>query len=337
MDRIPKFVFFIIGCIVGGIAILVLERFLSGQSIVGGIADLPSVVERPLDAYTIESLRSYKPDATPIALEDIVATGSGFIKQKFSFTVGGKRVSGLMHIPISPRSSTYPAIVQFRGYVDPTIYKPGIGTERSAEVFAQNGFVSIAPDFLGYGSSDYPSTDVFEERFQTYTTALTLLSAIGSIPFVDDGRVGIWGHSNGGHIALAVLTITGRPYPTTLWAPVTKPFPYSILYFTDEYDDGGYLLRQKLSRFEVLYDPRKYTFTSYLHTITAPIHLHQGTADDAVPVLWSRSFVTQLEKLDKNITYFEYPDADHNMVGSWSTVVGRDIEFFTTDLAGENN
>jgi dipeptidyl aminopeptidase/acylaminoacyl peptidase len=335
MNRVPKFVFFILGCIVGAVAIVVVERFVPGQSIVGGITDLPKAIERPLDAYTIESLRLYKPDPNPIVLEDVVATGSGFFKQKFSFTVSGKRVSGLMHIPLGPESRRYPAIVQFRGYVDPTIYKPGIGTERSAEVFAQNGFVSIAPDFLGYGSSDYPSTDVFEERFETYTTALSLLSSVGTIPFVDGSRVGIWGHSNGGHIALDVLAITGKPYPTSLWAPVTKPFPYSILYFTDEYDDGGYLLRQKLARFEVLYDPRKYTFTSYLQSITAPIHLHQGTADEAVPVSWSRAFVKSMKDIDKNITYYEYPDADHNMVGSWNTVVGRDVAFFTRSLTSQ--
>ena len=118
----------------------------------------------------------------------------------------------------------------------------------------------------------------------------------------------------------------------TLWAPVTKYFPYSILYYMDEADDKGKGLRKVLAKFEADYDVDKFTLTNYLDRLVGPIQFHQGTADDAVPLAWSNDFVDKVKKLDKDITYYTYPGADHNMLGSWNTVVERDVAFFKEKL-----
>lgn len=301
-------------------------------------------ISRPLEKYQLLSLSTRPSSASAILLDKELSSNDTFTSYQFSFTTEGKKVTGLIHIPKKPvilsersesmdlqQQTKFPVIIQFRGYVDREIYETGIGTQRSGEVYAKNGYITIAPDFLGYGGSDMPSTVVLEERFQTYTTALDLLSSISTLKQADPERIGIWGHSNGGHIALTLLAITNKPMPTTLWAPVTKPFPYSILYFTDELSDGGKFLRGELSRFEGLYDVDKYTFRSYLDRLSGPIQLHQGTADDAVPFAWSDQFAEEFKE-KKDFTYYRYPGADHNMSGSWSTVVERDIEFFNKQL-----
>ncbi len=288
---------------------------------------------RVLDKYAISALAQREPQGADLQIGEILATASAFSTYNFSFTSEGKRVTGIMNIPNTPAPpGGYPVIVQLRGYVDKSIYEPGIGTRRSGEVFAANGYMTFAPDFLGYGNSDAPSTDIFEERFQTYTVVLDLLAVIPTYSQINPNRMGLWGHSNGGHIAITVLEILKKPIPTTLWAPVTKPFPYSILYFTDEAEDGGKFLRKSLAHFEETYDTDKYSLMTYLDSITAPIQLHQGTADAAVPLHWSTVFVDQLKERDKDITYFVYSGADHNMQGSWNTVVERDIIFFNTHL-----
>ena len=203
------------------------------------------ILEKPLDKYTIEKLgkREYKSE---IVIDDEISSGV----YNFHFDSDGKKVTGLAHIPA--KCGKCPVIAQFRGYVERDVYQPGVGTRKTAEVFAKNGFISLAPDGLGYGESDNPSSDVFEERFQTYTTALNLLAGIES--WERAGKIGIWGHSNGGQIALTVLEISEKEYPTVLWAPVSKPFPYSILYYTDEAEDRGKALRKKLAEFEKDYN-----------------------------------------------------------------------------------
>ena len=291
--------------------------------------------EKPLEKYTIENLskRTYTP--SPIVFEDPIATTSSYTVLPFYFKSDSKKVTGLAHIPNTPLSKKLPVIVQFRGFADREAYVPGLGTKHSAEVFAQNGFVSLAPDFLGYGGSDKESENVFEDRFETYTTALNLLASIPTISFVDPSKVFIWGHSNGGQIALAVLSILGEKgskYPTSLWAPVTKIFPYSILYYTDEFEDHGKALRKELAQFEKDYDTDLYAFTNYLDRIAAPIIFHQGTDDESLPLKWSNDFVKEMQQMGKTIRYYTYPGADHNLSTGWNTVVSRDVDFFRSFL-----
>ncbi|MDO8487969.1 MAG: alpha/beta hydrolase [bacterium] len=300
---------------------------LAGQHKTSEVASLISgSTPKPLEKYTTNnlSLREYK---SQVFLDDLIATESAYTVFNFHFDSDGKKITGLAHVPNECLEDKCPVIVQFRGYVDIEIYKPGVGTSKSAEVFARNGYISLAPDFLGYGGSDNPAIDIFEARFETYVTALNLLSAIRNWS-LSNGQAGIWGHSNGGQIALTVLEVSGQPIPTVLWAPVSKPFPYSILYYTDEADDKGKAIRKRLAEFEKDYDVFNYDLTRYLDLIVSPMQLHQGTVDDAVPQKWSDELVEQLKKQDKDIDYFVYPGADHNLKGSWDTVVARNVQFF---------
>jgi dipeptidyl aminopeptidase/acylaminoacyl peptidase len=138
------------------------------------------------------------------------------------------------------------------------------------------------------------------------------------------GQVGIWGHSNGGQIALVALEVTEKDYPTVLWAPVSAPFPYSVLYYTYDYEDGGKQMRNKLAEFEVDYDVELFNPVFYLGRIRAPVLWQQGTADPDVPVRWARDAVRNLQ----GVEYVEYPGADHNLIPVWNRVVSEDIEFF---------
>ncbi len=319
-----------LGFLVGGGAVYAVFGPRQSASV---LSPITLGIDRPLDKYTIDNLTIRKGQPSQIVLDEPIATESAFTVRPFHFFSDGKKVTGLAHIPIDAEDpQKKPVIIQIRGYVEHSMYASGIGTKRSAEVFARNGYISLAPDFLGYGGSDNPSSDVFEERFQTYVVVLDLLSSIPTLAIADSDKVGMWAHSNGGQIALTVLEITKRPLPTTLWAPVTRAFPYSILYYTDEAEDKGKALRKKLADFEKNYDVGLYTLVNYTDRIAAPMQLHQGTADDAIPVYWSDEFVNDLRTKEKEIEYFTYPGADHNLQPAWGTVIARDLEFFATYL-----
>jgi len=297
---------------------------------------------RELDKYSYTNLKNTKFSGSQIKLGKILREGTGYVSRMFYFQVSDKKVSGLINLPIN--SGRFPVIVMIRGYVDLEIYQTGIGTQHGGEVLAQNGFITLAPDFLGYGESDTPFGSSLEERFLTYPTVLTLITSIKNLNQslkennyqnikVDPEKIGIWGHSNGGQIALSVLEISGGNYPTVLWAPVSKPFPYSILYYTDEFDDNGRALRKVVSDFENNYESEKYSLSNYLSWIKAPIQLHQGSADEAVPQRWSDSFVKGLEKEKINIKYFTYPSEDHNFSqGSWGAVMERTTKFYQREF-----
>lgn len=327
--------------------IVVLGIFFVSKNL---IPQKEKVKEKPLAKYTFESLKKKKFLSLPITLGNIVDENESIISQMFYFnlreTIVGeskyRKISGLINVPKA--QGTYPIIVMMRGFVPKEIYSTGIGTQRAGEFFARNGFITISSDFLGYGNSDNPSKDSIEERFQTYTTALNLFSSLENLNVelaasysgkikADSSKVGIWGHSNGGHIALSVLEITGKNYPTVLWAPVSKPFPYSIFFFMDEFDDHGKALRKVVADFEADYDIELYSPSNFYSWLNAPIQIHQGTSDEAVPLRWSENLVEDLEKLGKDVEYFVYPGADHNLLpDGWSIAVQRSLDFYKKKL-----
>lgn len=297
--------------------------------------------ETPLDKYTIENLSKINIEPGTLEISTKLEENADYISYLFQFSFSPnldtnkiKATTGQINIPTFQKADgEFPIILMLRGYVDQELYKTGMGTKRASEEFAKNGFITVAPDFLGYAGSDEEADNIFETRFQTYVTVLSLIESLDQIDSWDGKNIFLWGHSNGGQIAITVLEIIGRPYPTTLWAPVSKPFPYSILYYTDEAEDKGKLIRNELAKFENTYDAKLYSLDNYFDRINSPIQIHQGTNDDAVPVSWSNSLVKNLRKSDTEVTYHLNPGADHNMIPSWNTTVNRDILFFNKHLS----
>lgn len=307
------------------------------------IQNIIPIVEKPLEKYTIDALSKTEIKPSQIEIGEILVENPTFTSHLFSMTFNPslqqksgqetKKVTGLINLPKG--EGPFPIVVLFRGYVDQATYKAGDGTRSAGEYFAKNGFITIAPDFLGYGESDPEAANIFESRFQTYTTALTLIKSVNSISQWNQKDIFLWGHSNGGQIALTILEITGATYPTVLWAPVSKPFPYSILYYTDESDDRGKLIRHELAKLEDLYDVEKFSLINYFDRIKAPISLHQGTLDAAVPKDWSDELAKKLDlsapkrrDLAFGGDYFIYPGADHNLNPNWNLAISRSLNFF---------
>lgn len=286
---------------------------------------------RILDQYTFDRLSQRTFTPSPIRIEKITTKKPEYTVSLFSIVVDGKRVTGQIHIPTS--AGKHPVLVMQRGYVDKEIYQTGIGTRKAAEVYAKHGYITIAADFLGYGGSDSESNDVFEARFEKPVTVLTILASLGTLPQADTSRVGLWGHSNGGQITLSVLEISGRAYPTVLWAPVTLKFPDSFMQFTDDLLDKGAYLKHQLDIFHERYVDEEYSIDAHLDRIQATVQVHQGTADDAVPPAWSDAFVRKMKAIDRAIEYFTYVSEDHNFSkGAWGKVVERDVAFFEKNL-----
>lgn len=312
----------------------------------------PTPAPKPLLAYTFENLKNTQFPVNPITLGPVVSENEFSVARKFYYTVPQTpgsavmdQVSGIMNVP--KKKGQYPIIVMFRGYVSEDTYKSGDGTQPAALVFARNGFITLAPDFLGFGESAPASADPFESRFQSCTTALTLLS---SLPTLNAGlndqyagtitadltKIGLWGHSYGGQVTLAVLAISGLTYPTVLWAPVSATFPYSILFYTDDFDDHGKSLRRLLAEFEADYDSELFSPPNFYSWIKAPVQLHQGTADEAVPSWWSDRLAAVLKKNPVRLDYYVYPGADHNLRPSgWSTAVQRSMTFYTNQFSSK--
>jgi len=271
--------------------------------------------ELPLLAYSIENLNKLASEATaPIQAKEIIS--KDLEKQVyvllFSYQSQGKNISGALNVKITDDNSTekMPVILMLRGYAPLDGYYSGEGTKNVAAVFADNNYVTLAPDFLGYGQSDSEPNNTWEARFIKPLNVIDLIKTIQKFPEVDlslitdlpikkisldADRIGLWGHSNGGQIAVSTLEALESNLPTTLWAPVLAPFPYSILYFTDENADEGKEIRKYLSQFEEDYNVFDFSITQHLDRLYGPIQIQHGTDDDSALVEWSEEFLAKID------------------------------------------
>jgi alpha-beta hydrolase superfamily lysophospholipase len=315
--------------------------------------------EENLDRYSIENLSKLDIKSGRLVVKKVISDKPKFTSYLISFNFKpdpesdtSKTTTGMLNIPkndVGKIPTPAPLVVMIRGFVDEKLYKTGMGSRQVSEFFANNGFITISLDFLGYGESDSESDNIFEARFQTYTTVLSLLKTLDNIDrnqgYLDvlDGiqnrdniskflrsrlKVFIWGHSNGGQIALTVLEIAGKNYPSVLWAPVSKPFPFNILYFSDEAEDGGKFIRNELYKFERQHDANRFSATNYLDKINAPLLIIHGGKDKIVPIDWSRNLYQKLSELGKNVQFVVYENSDHNLQPEWILAAQKSLDFF---------
>lgn len=324
----------------------------------------------PLQALSIDNLAGQSYQASDITIENVLAHTQTYTSYVFSYTTLGKKMTGVLNVPVVLADPSHAkTILMIRGYVPPDTYKPGVGTKNAAAVFAGNGYVTIAPDFFGYGGSDSEFSEEWQARFEKPVEVITLLKTLQEksfvIPATIEGKpaesftgtiqtqgIGIWAHSNGGQIALTTLEILGKSIPTTLWAPVTSSFPFSVLYFSDEDIDEGKSLRKSLANFEELYDVNDFSLTNHIDKLVGPIQIQHGSGDDIAPIAWSQAFVKRVQSdnqrratLQKqqatmsaevgtanleqvSIDLLTRPGADHNMQPGWNDAVNADLGFF---------
>jgi dipeptidyl aminopeptidase/acylaminoacyl peptidase len=251
-----------------------------------------------------------------------------FETEAISFESNGKKISGMMNLPVGYKTKKSPAIIMIRGFAENQGYFIGSGSWKVADELARNGFITISLDFLGFGQSDNESTDILEARFEKPISVMDLIASVKKMDIVDLNKIGIWAHSNGGQIAVSVLEITGGNYPTVLWAPMTNPFPASVLDTIDDNSEESLKVKQKIEDFEKEYDSKLYSIDNYYDWIKAPILIHQGTVDVWCKVEWQEALRDKLKSLGKEVTLDIENDNDHNLKKSWDKVAKMDVEFF---------
>ncbi len=140
----------------------------------------------------------------------------------------------------------------------------------------------------GFTGRGIESTTADQFQFGTLTMindAYRALELLAKHPRIDPTRIGIFGGSRGGKVALyASLKRFQRMYatPGTAFA-VYLPF----------------------------YAPCSTTFVDDTDVVDRPIHLFHGTADDAAPIAQCRSYVERLQRAGKDVSLTEYAGAHH--------------------------
>jgi len=291
------------------------SRIFVEKELVTPFVASPTPKVLPLEKYTIPNLQDYPYQTSAIFLTKLTAEEKEFNSYLFSYQTMGKTMTGTANVPhvANQFQENLPVIILVRGYATPEQYYPGFGTRNVASTFARQGYVTLAPDFFNFGESDPEPEDGWEARFIKPINVIELIKTVQKNPKVtfqladqtennqvpitlNPEKIGMWGHSNGGQISISVLEILSEPVPTTVWAPVTAPFPYSILYFTDTLADEGKEARNWMAIFEKDYDVFEFTITQHLNKLVAPLQIHHGSRDKDALQEWSDAFVSKIKQ-----------------------------------------
>jgi dipeptidyl aminopeptidase/acylaminoacyl peptidase len=288
---------------------------------------------------SIEYLSQGEYPGSDIVLERTLEPGVNYQRYIASYTSEGLKIYGLLTVPNGkPPEGGWPAIIFNHGYIAPSVYQT---TERYVayqDGFARNGYVSFKADYRGHADSEGQGSGGYGSSGYTIDV-LNATSSIKKYPGVNPEKIGMWGHSMGGHITLRNMVISKDIKAGVIWAGVVASYPDLLTNWRRNRPSptvsptGGRRWRQELT--EAYGTPEEnpefwnsISATSYLSDISGPLQLHHGTSDSSVPHEFSEKLFGLLENMGKEAEFYSYEGDDHNISKGFSTAMNRSIEFF---------
>jgi dipeptidyl aminopeptidase/acylaminoacyl peptidase len=294
-----------------------------------------------LQPMAIEEMRKHRLTASPIVIEETLADGANFERYIASYTSEGNKIYGLFTVPkAAAPEGGYPAIVFIHGHLDPKLYTPTARYVAYQNGFASAGYVTFKPDLRGHGKSEGQAVQSNFSPDYVYD-ALNLVAALQADERINPAKIGMWGHSMGGGITLRSMVVSTEIKAGIMWAGVVGDWEDLLERYRRRTPwvstSASSSTRSRIMEFTQKYgspsaNPKfwgQIDAYNYLADISGPVQLHHGTADESVPVEFSRHLKTALEKTGKTVEYYEYPGADHNLSGAaFSAAMRRSVEFF---------
>lgn len=248
------------------------------------------------------------------------------VKEFFRFaTSEGVELNGYMVRPNGFDSSRrYPVLM--------TQYS-GPGSQQAADrwtigwedVLVQQGYIVACVDGRGTGFRGEEFKKCTYGELGKYETVDQIEAAryLASLPYVDPDRIGIYGWSYGGFMALNCILKGNDVFRAAIAvAPVTSWRFYDTIY-TEIYNG----LPQD--------NPSGYDDNSPIHfadRLKGKLLIAHGTGDDNVHIQNTYEMITKLVEYDKPFELYVYPDRNHGMGPSRHHLMERCVEFVQRNL-----
>ncbi|CUS06298.1 conserved protein of unknown function [Candidatus Promineifilum breve] len=173
----------------------------------------------------IEVMRRRDYPGSAITIETVLEPGDNYDRYVASYLSDGNKIYALLTVPRGVRPvSGWPVIVFNHGYVPPDEYRTTERYVQYVDYFARSGYIVFRSDYRGHGDSEGEAGGVYSTPNYTIDV-LNGLAAIRAYAEADPARVGMWGHSMGGHITLRAMVVSGDVRAGVIWGGVVGPYP----------------------------------------------------------------------------------------------------------------
>ncbi len=300
---------------------------------------VPTATATPLNPLSIEAMRQGSYPGSEIQIVQKLAPGSNYQRYIASYESEGNTINALLTVPNGEKPPTgWPVIIFNHGYIPPAEYRT---TERYiayTDAFSRNGYIVFKSDYRGHGSSEGDARGGYGSPDYT-VDVLNAVSSMKQYPDADPNRMGMWGHSMGGHITLRAMVTTDDIKAGVIWAGVVGSYeelmnrwrrpgsvPTSIPSSARRWRED--LTQQYGTPEENPAFWNSISPSSYVADLSGPVQFHHGTADTTVPIEFSDSLNQRIEAAGGGVEYYTYPGDNHNLSKNLATALKRSVEFF---------
>ena len=284
----------------------------------------PTNTPNPRLPYYITRLRKQTYKSGTVRITGDIAENEDYAAFYISYPSGRLTITGYMYVPQGP--GPFPVVILNHCYYDPELYFTGTGTQREADYLARQGYLTLAPDYRNYGESSAGESLL---RVGYMQDVLNLVNSVETIDKADPSRIGMWGHSMGGGIAIKSCVVSNQIKAVALFGSVGADEK-------DNYYWNGTTRSQVHQIFGLPeQNPGPYYRLSPINYLDGapPMSIHHGGADDVVPIEFSEKLYKNMQEEGRPVEYFTYPGQLHTFQGEgWELAMERVLVFFDEHL-----
>ena len=297
--------------------------------------------------YSIKALKEREFPGSEITIEQTLEPGRNYQRYIASYLSDGLKIYGLLTIPNGTGpAGGFPAIVFNHGSIPPAQYQTRERYVAYVDGFARNGYVVFKIDYRGHGDSE----GISSSAWYTPDYIIDVLNASSSLakhPRVNPEKIGLWGHSMGGHLTVGAMVVSPNIKAGVIWAGLTATHDAVFDLWRNRWrrnltpprltgEATQWAARNPQAMLIAEYGTwqdnpqfwRNMAPASFLADLSCPIQLHHGLADERVDASFSEDLKQRIDNAGKTAELFTYPNTDHNLSQSFGTAMNRSIQFF---------
>jgi dipeptidyl aminopeptidase/acylaminoacyl peptidase len=237
----------------------------------------------------------------------------------------------------------WPVIILAHGYIDPAVYQTA-GSDYSSIIsgLARAGYLVVKPDYRGHGQSQgLPEGGHFSPAYAY--DVLNLISSLKHYPDANPARIGLLGHSLGGHVALRTIVVSKDIKATVFVAGVVGSlsdilynWPHSPMLADRPVATVSGARQALIAKYG---DPKSNppfwdsaSAINYVSFVTGAVQINHDINDSVVPKYFSDRLAGALAAAHKPAEYFTYPGDDHQFSANHTLLMQRILAFYAAHL-----
>ena len=292
---------------------------------------VPTPTLAPYEQYTIDYLSKRTYGGGKIEIVKRLAESKNFTTYTIRYPSDGLTIYGFITVPKG--EGPFPVIISVHGYVpagQPDSFNPSMDF---ADFFADNQFIVIHPSMRNQPPSDSGDNLLRVGMTIDVMNLIALVKAKNDLPAelssLDPARMGLWGMSLGGEIALRVLTLSPDIVATVLYSPLSGNEErnsrqlYEVLQ-DEQFKKDAEVPIELLNRISPMY---------YYHQIKSAVQINHGTRDTTAPISWAVETCDFLTSAGVTVECNYYEKAGHVFVGDNTRALRQHaLEFYQSYL-----